>query len=82
MSPTSLAVVPSVFSLCCWRAEETRSDSGDEGDVVEMGAVEDEEAKGIPRPLETTPGIARVLPQVDLVAGTSEYPVCDGTVWL
>jgi len=49
--------------------------------VAEVGAVEDEEVKGVPTLSETTLGVARVLPHVELVAETSEYPVRDGAIW-
>lgn len=53
---------------------------GGKEDVAEVGAVEDEEVKGVPTLSETTLGVARVLPQVELVADISEYPVRDGAI--
>ena len=54
---------------------------GGNEDVAEVGAVEDEEVKGVPTLSETTLGVVRVLPHVELVADTSEYPVLDGAIW-
>lgn len=54
---------------------------GGKEDVAEVGAVEDEEVKGVPTLSETTLGVVRVLPHVELVADTSEYPVLDGAIW-
>ena len=56
------------------------NDSGDCEDVAEVGAVEDEDVKGVPALSDTTLGVARVLPQVELVAEISEYPVLDGAI--
>lgn len=56
------------------------NDSGDCEDVAEVGAVEDEDVKGVPTLSDTTLGVARVLPQVELVAEISEYPVLDGAI--
>ena len=55
-------------------------DNGDKEEVAEVGAVEDEDVKGVPTFSETTLGAARVLPQVEFVAELSEYPVLDGAI--
>ena len=55
-------------------------DNGDKEEVAEVGAVEDEDVKGVPTLSETTLGVACVLPQVELVAEISEYPVLDGAI--
>ena len=56
-------------------------DNGGKEDVADVGAVEDEEVKGVPTLSETMLGVARALPHVELVAETSEYPVRDGAIW-
>ena len=43
--------------------------------------MEDEEVKGVPTLSETRLGVPRVLPHVELVAETSEYPVREGAIW-
>jgi len=60
--------------------EETGEDNGGREDVAEVGAVEDEEVKGVPTLSETTLGATRVLPHVELVVEISEYPVRDGAI--
>ena len=47
---------------------------------LKVGAVEDEEVKGVPTLSETTLCVAHILPHVELVAEISEYPVCDGAI--
>jgi len=46
-----------------------------------VGAVEDEEVKEVPTLSETRLGGPRLLPHVELVVETSEYPVRDGAIW-
>ena len=47
---------------------------------LKVGAVEDEEVKGVPTLSETTLCVAHILPHVELVAEISEYPVWDGAI--
>jgi len=68
-------------SLCCRRADEIGKDNDGKEDVAEVSAVEEEDVKGVPTLSETTLGVARALPHIELVVKISEYPDRDGAIW-